>query len=186
MSLLAPKGHDDPSSPSEDLSGWRAIWPGLILLLAALLRLLRLGAQELRGDEAFSYLFARQPLLEIAPALLREGDPHSPLHYYLLHGAMSLWGDGEFALRLPSALLGIGLVFLLWRLAREALGPRPALWVAGLIGQIIQGHVALSGAQAGCQAECGSAAAMAAAAACDVPPHRRRPGGRDRGAQRRR
>lgn len=125
------------------LRRWRAALPGLILLVAAFLRAFRLGAQELRGDEAFSYLFARRPLAEIAPALLREGDPHSPLHYYLLHVAMSLWGDGEFALRLPSALLGIALVFLLWRLAQEILGARPALWVATLAA-LSQGLVWLS------------------------------------------
>jgi L-serine dehydratase len=42
------------------------------------------------------------------------------------------------------------------------------LWVAGLVGQVIQGRIALSGAQGGCQAECGAAAAMAAAAACHM------------------
>jgi len=42
------------------------------------------------------------------------------------------------------------------------------LWVAGLVGQVIQGRIALSGAQGGCQAECGAAAAMAAAAACHL------------------
>ncbi len=49
-------------------------------------------------------------------------------------------------------------------------GPRilDALWVAGLVGQIIQAHIGLSGAEAGCQAECGTAAAMAAAAACHL------------------
>ncbi len=117
--------------------------PWLILALAAGLRLWRLGAQELRGDEAFSYLFARLPLGQILPALLQEGDPHSPLHYYLLHAAMSLLGDGEFSLRLPSALLGIALVALLWRLGARTLGPRPALWLAGLAA-LAQGLVWLS------------------------------------------
>jgi mannosyltransferase len=120
-----------------------AALPWLALLLAGGLRLYRLGAQELRGDEAFSYLFARIPLAEIAPALLREGDPHSPLHYYLLHGIMSFLGQGEFALRLPSALMGIALVALLWQLGRETLGRRPALWLAGLAA-VTQGLVWLS------------------------------------------
>jgi len=41
-----------------------------------------------------------------------------------------------------------------------------ALWVAGLVGQVIQQKQPLSGAQGGCQAECGAAAAMAAAGVC--------------------
>ena len=43
-----------------------------------------------------------------------------------------------------------------------------ALWVAGLTGEIIQYQISLSGAQGGCQAECGAAAAMAAAGACHL------------------
>lgn len=43
-----------------------------------------------------------------------------------------------------------------------------ALWVAGLVGQVIQARTGLSGAEAGCQAECGAAAAMAAAGACHL------------------
>jgi L-serine dehydratase len=42
------------------------------------------------------------------------------------------------------------------------------LWVAGLVGQVIHNRIPLSGAQGGCQAECGAAAAMAAAGACSM------------------
>ena len=121
----------------------QAALPWIVLLLAASLRFLRLGAQELRGDEAFSYLFARMPWREIVPTLLLEGDPHSPLHYYLLHGVMALLGDGEWAMRLPSALLGIALVYGLWRLGAETLGHRAGLWMGGLAA-IAQGLVWLS------------------------------------------
>ncbi len=43
-----------------------------------------------------------------------------------------------------------------------------ALLCAGLVGQVIAARATLSGAQGGCQAECGSASAMAAAAACEL------------------
>ena len=43
-----------------------------------------------------------------------------------------------------------------------------ALIVAGVIGEIIAQNASISGAEGGCQAECGSAAAMAAAAICYV------------------
>lgn len=47
-------------------------------------------------------------------------------------------------------------------------GVADALWVAGLCGQVIQTKLPLSGAQCGCQAECGAASAMAAAALCHL------------------
>ena len=40
-----------------------------------------------------------------------------------------------------------------------------ALYVAGGIGEVIADSAGISGAEGGCQAECGSASAMAAAAA---------------------
>ena len=43
-----------------------------------------------------------------------------------------------------------------------------ALITAGEIGRIISNKVALAGAVAGCQAECGTAAAMSAAAICQM------------------
>lgn len=43
-----------------------------------------------------------------------------------------------------------------------------ALFTAGAIGLVISNRASLSGAEAGCQAECGSAACMAAAAAAEL------------------
>ncbi|MCA9951446.1 MAG: hypothetical protein KDE48_17475, partial [Anaerolineales bacterium] len=52
-----------------------------VILLGFGLRVYRLGNQELRGDEAFSYLYTLLPLGEVVPELIDEGDPHSPFHY---------------------------------------------------------------------------------------------------------
>ncbi len=107
---------------------------GLMLLLAFGLRVHHLGTQELRGDEAFSYLFARQPAAEIIPALIQEGDPHTPFHYLLLHGWMGLSGDTEFAMRYLSLLPSFLLVSLLFQLGRlmggRKLGMTAAFWIA--------------------------------------------------------
>ncbi|KAA3655604.1 MAG: hypothetical protein DWQ04_33320 [Chloroflexi bacterium] len=97
------------------------------------LRLFGLGLQELRGDEAFSYLFAREPVAEIVPNLLSEGDPHSPLHYLLLHGWMRLVGDSEVALRYLSLLPGVLLLPLLAQLGRRIRGRSFALTVTLLV-----------------------------------------------------
>ncbi|MCP4417703.1 MAG: YfhO family protein, partial [Chloroflexi bacterium] len=107
------------------------------------LRLFSLGQQELPGDEAFSYLFARMPLAEIIPTLLAEGDSHSPLHYLLLHGWMKLVGDSELALRFLSLLPGVLLLPLLAQLGRR-IGGRPFALLLTLLLAISQSHVWIS------------------------------------------
>ena len=104
----------------------------LLVLFGFGLRLFQLGAQELRGDEAFSYLNARHPLTEIVPALLRQGDPHPPLHYLLLHSWMQLTGDSEFSMRYGSLLPGVLLLPLLYRMGLRAGSKRLGLLAAGL------------------------------------------------------
>lgn len=102
-------------------------WRFLIIAIVWLgfgLRLFHLGAQELRGDEAFSYLFAHQPAAQIIGALVREGDPHSPLHYLLLHGWMNLAGDSEFAMRYLSLIPGVLVLPLLVLLGQQIGGRR--------------------------------------------------------------
>lgn len=98
---------------------WAAI---LLTFLSFALRVYRLDYQELRGDEAFSYLFAKQPASEIIPDLISEGDPHSPFHYLILHGWMSLSGDSEFAMRAIALFAGVLAVPLMYQLGREAEG----------------------------------------------------------------
>jgi mannosyltransferase len=117
---------------------WRTrigLWwlaPLTVLAVGAGLRFYRLGYQELRGDEGFSYLIARLPTERIVPTLLEQGDPHSPLHYLLLHGWMALAGTSELVLRTPSALLGILLLGLLFGLGQALGGRRLGLLLGGL------------------------------------------------------
>ncbi len=104
----------------------------LITLLGFGLRLFHLGFQELRGDEAFSYLFARFPLTELGSRLLREGDPHSPFPYALLHGWLTLTGDSEFSIRFLSLLPSVLLIPLMAQLGRAMLNKRVGLLAAFL------------------------------------------------------
>ncbi|HFQ93854.1 MAG TPA: DUF2723 domain-containing protein [Anaerolineae bacterium] len=104
----------------------------LIVLLGFGLRLFHLGFQELRGEEAFSYLLARVPAAAIIPKLLREGAAHSPTHYLLLHGWMRLAGDSEFSLRFISLLPGVLLIPLMAQLGRAMLHRRVGLLAAFL------------------------------------------------------
>ncbi|MFW5941244.1 MAG: YfhO family protein [Chloroflexota bacterium] len=112
------------------LAHWR--WVLLALVLAgAILRLFHLGVQELRGDEAFNYLYAEQTPAQMVATLLADGDPHSPLPYLLLAGWMRLTGSSEFALRYLSAMGGVLLLPLLFRLGRRVWGTRHGLLLAG-------------------------------------------------------
>jgi hypothetical protein len=96
------------------------LWAAVILtLLSFALRIYRLDHQELRGDEAFSYLFANRLAGEIIPDLISEGDPHSPLHYLTLHGWMNLAGESELALRAIALFAGVLSVPLMFQLGRE-------------------------------------------------------------------
>jgi hypothetical protein len=120
--------------PDRAITKSRVLWGGTaVFFLAFILRLFRLGHQELRGDEAFSYLFAAMPPAESVPALLAGGDPHSPLHYLLLHGWLTLTGDTEFALRYFSLLLSLLLLPLVYQLGRLLGGQRLGLLAAFLM-----------------------------------------------------
>lgn len=74
-----------------------------IILLGAALRLGAIGAESIWLDEAFSIWMAGHPLPELLNWLVRI-DQHPPLYYVLLRGWMHLFGDGQTAVRLLSAL----------------------------------------------------------------------------------
>jgi mannosyltransferase len=82
---------------------WFSILP--IALLALGLRLHLLGDQSLWRDEIASVALARLPLSQIWGAwMVHETNP--PLYYTLLHVWTRLFGEGEFAVRSLSALIG--------------------------------------------------------------------------------
>jgi len=118
-------------------------WPAALAALALTLRLVGLGAQELRGDEAYMYLMARADVADILPAQIGVGEPHSPLSYYLLHGWMRLAGRSELALRIPSVVLGVLLVVFMYRLGRALWGPAAGV-LAGLLTTVSQSLVWLA------------------------------------------
>src|SRR5262245_7571048 len=103
--------------------------------LALAVRLWGLGEPALWLDEAFSWGDARQPFGLIVGARV---DVHPPLYYGLLHLWMPLAGEGEYALRLPSALLAVLATPAAWVLGRR-LGPGGAF-----AGGLAAGLVALS------------------------------------------
>ncbi len=99
----------------------------LILLLAAGLRFARLGAPSLWNDEGNSAALAGRSLAQIARDAAN--DIHPPLYYWLLSGWTRLVADpllgigtSEVGLRSLSALLGVGLVALIYALGVRLAG----------------------------------------------------------------
>ncbi len=81
-------------------------------------------------DEALSANIASLPLGDIPGALERDG--HPPLYYVLLHVWQDVVGEGDTAVRLLSAVLGLALLPLAWDAAGR-IGGRRAAWAAVLL-----------------------------------------------------
>jgi mannosyltransferase len=107
-----------------------------IAVAALLLRLYQLGAQPLWYDEAFSWNAA------VSPGLFAEmpRENSALLFYALLRAAMAVFGDGEAAIRLVSALAGGAFVLALIWAARELFDRRVAL-VGGALGALSPLHL---------------------------------------------
>ncbi|MCC6626026.1 MAG: glycosyltransferase family 39 protein [Chloroflexi bacterium] len=103
-----------------------------VLLLGLGLRFLWLDAKSLWYDEAASLYFASPPLPElIRLTIMRDTPP--PLYYLALHGWMSLFGDGVFAVRALSALASALCLPLLYALGRALTDRATALLATGLL-----------------------------------------------------
>lgn len=81
-------------------------------------------------DEALSANIAALPLSDIPGALRRDG--HPPLYYVVLHVWQDVVGDGDTAVRLLSAIVGLALIPLAWDAAGR-IGGRRAAWAAALL-----------------------------------------------------
>jgi len=89
-------------------------------IVAAVLRLFRLGHQSLWIDEQFTRIEAGVP----GPIVWRDimDDVHGPLHALAVAAAAAVGGTSEWVLRLPSALAGIAMVPAMAWLAKRWLG----------------------------------------------------------------
>ncbi len=102
-----------------------------ILLLALLLRVIRLDFQPLWWDEGYSVFFATRDFLTM---LARTAvDIHPPLYYALLQLWIPLVGKSDLTLRLLSVLIGLATVPLLFAVGRSLFGLRTGLLSALLL-----------------------------------------------------
>jgi 4-amino-4-deoxy-L-arabinose transferase-like glycosyltransferase len=105
-----------------------ALPPGVLLLAALALRLYRLAAQSLWYDEGISAYLAAMPIADLTRWTAADIQP--PLYYYLLFLWTRLAGNGEFALRFPSAFFGVLTIPLLYKTGERLMGRRAALGAA--------------------------------------------------------
>lgn len=72
---------------------------------------LRFYVQSFWRDEAFSYLLAKQSILQLLLTTARDANP--PLYYLLLHFWMLVFGHSEFAIRTLSFIFFLGTIYLM-------------------------------------------------------------------------
>ncbi len=102
-----------------------------IMALAAVLRFLDPGRTSLWYDEAVSWQQSSGSFPEMIS--LVAADNYPPLHNIILWLTMPVLGDGEYALRLPSILMGLLTVWLVYRLGRALFAPEAGLLAAFLL-----------------------------------------------------
>ena len=101
------------------------------MLAAAALRLHDLDRTSLWYDEAVSWAQSNGTFLELLSAVSQDNYP--PLHNIVLWLTMPVIGDGETALRIPSALLGVVAVWLIYLIGKQVGGREAGLLAAILL-----------------------------------------------------
>jgi uncharacterized membrane protein len=101
-----------------------------LLIFAACLRFYHLGKESLWFDEAISFRRSGYAFSELVSDSIHAF--HNPSYFILLR-AFRVVGDSEFALRFPSALFGVGKVWLTYVFARQILGHKGGLIAAAFI-----------------------------------------------------
>jgi mannosyltransferase len=90
----------------------------LILLLGLFVRIYFISGQSLWFDEGYSVRMSQLSPREII-SKTASADYHPPLYYIVLHYWVSLFGTSEFSVRLPSAILGICSILILYKVGKH-------------------------------------------------------------------
>jgi uncharacterized membrane protein len=119
------------------LTGARALpawWPlPALLVVAAVLRLPTLSLQSFWYDEAYIPVHVLHTSLGATLHSWLSDENTPPLWYLVVWAVSRAFGTGVVALRLPSALFGIALVWVGWALGAELGSRRTAITLAAII-----------------------------------------------------
>ncbi|MBO6688642.1 MAG: glycosyltransferase family 39 protein [Henriciella sp.] len=108
----------------------------IILTFAAVLRLFQLGAEPFGLDEAFTHKFSEYPWSSFRQEVA-ETDVHPPLYYGIVKVFRGLFmTDGESVLRIPSVLLSLATIPVLFGLAINLFDGRAGK-IAGLFAALL-------------------------------------------------
>src|SRR4051794_1020364 len=106
---------------------------GLLVVVAAALRLAYLGRTSLGYDEVVQMLMARQPTVAGLFRVFFEIEAtRAPLHPLALQGWLRLFGPSDVSGRMLSVVCGIATVPVVHRIARRLYDAPTALWAAYL------------------------------------------------------
>jgi 4-amino-4-deoxy-L-arabinose transferase-like glycosyltransferase/membrane-associated phospholipid phosphatase len=94
-------------------------WFWAVSYCAAFLRLALIGRIELSGDEVHYWTYTRYPSLSYFD--------HPPLIAWIIKLSTSIFGNNEFAVRLPAVLLFFFTGYFLYRLAKKLFGEKIAV-----------------------------------------------------------
>jgi 4-amino-4-deoxy-L-arabinose transferase-like glycosyltransferase len=134
MSTVSAPQHELTAPAPRSAARLPAWWPlAALTLLAAVLRLSTLDLQSFWYDEAFTPVHVLHASLSATLRGVVHTENTPPLWYVLAWADSRVLGNGEIALRLPSALAGIATVPVAWMIARELAGRRAAILAAALV-----------------------------------------------------
>lgn len=114
-----------------------------IFLLGLYLRIHHLGGESIWYDEAVSVAASKLGFLEQIRWSLSSSDNNPPLYYAFLRVWVLLFGDSEFAVRLPSAIFGSFSIPLIYVVCSRLFNKKAAL-LAALILAVSVFHIKFS------------------------------------------
>ena len=108
-------------------------WATLCMIIAAgaWLRFHDLGAGSIWLEEAFAWSQSKDSLGELISRTAQ--DIHLPLHNLFLYVSINLFGDGEWSLRLPSAIFGTANILAIYWLGSMTCGRITGLLAASFL-----------------------------------------------------
>jgi len=99
---------------------------------SAIVNLADLASRSLWNDELHSALIAVHHGISLWSAITADGG-NMMLYYLLLHCFVALFGGGQLALRVPSALAGVGLTPVIFFLGRRMFGSQTAAIATAIV-----------------------------------------------------